>query len=38
MDYNFPFLDKLNFASFQNGGYSQNDRQSFFPLFDPGKE
>jgi hypothetical protein len=24
MDHNVPFSDKLNFASFQNGGYAQN--------------
>jgi hypothetical protein len=24
MDYNLPFLEKLNFASFQNGGIAQN--------------
>jgi hypothetical protein len=30
MDYNFPFLEKLNFASFQNGGCAQNGRQKLF--------
>jgi hypothetical protein len=24
MDYNLPFLKKLNFASSQNGGFAQN--------------
>jgi hypothetical protein len=24
MDYNLPFLEKLNFASFQTGGFAQN--------------
>jgi hypothetical protein len=24
MDYNLPYLEKMNFASFQNGGFAQN--------------
>jgi hypothetical protein len=30
MDYNFPFLEKLNFASFQNGGFAQNGHKKCF--------
>jgi hypothetical protein len=28
MDYNLPFLEKLNFASFQNGGFAQNGHKN----------
>jgi hypothetical protein len=28
MDYNLPFLEKLNFASFQNGGFVKNDHKN----------
>jgi hypothetical protein len=28
MDYNLPFLDKLNFASFQNGSFAHNGHNS----------
>jgi hypothetical protein len=27
MDYNLPFLEKLNFASFQDGGFAQNGQK-----------
>jgi hypothetical protein len=30
MDYNLPFLEKLNFASFQNGGFAQNGYKNLF--------
>jgi hypothetical protein len=30
MDYNLPFLGKLNFASFQNGGFAQNGHKISF--------
>jgi hypothetical protein len=29
MDYNLTFLEKLNFASFQNGGFAQNGNKKF---------
>jgi hypothetical protein len=29
MEYNLPFLEKLNFASFQNGGLAQNGLKNF---------
>jgi hypothetical protein len=29
LDYNLPFLKKLNFASFQNGGSAQNGHNFF---------
>jgi hypothetical protein len=28
MDYHLPFLEKLTFASFQNGGFAQNGHKS----------
>jgi hypothetical protein len=28
MDYNLPFLEKLNFSSFQNGGFAQNGHKN----------
>jgi hypothetical protein len=28
MDYNLPFLEKLNFASFQNGSLAQNGHKN----------
>jgi hypothetical protein len=30
MNYNLPFLEKLNFASFQNGGFAQNGHKKKF--------
>jgi hypothetical protein len=30
MDYNLPFLEKLNFASFRNGGFAQNGHKNCF--------
>jgi hypothetical protein len=34
MDYNLPFLEKLNFVSFQNGGFAQNGHKKlvFFTI------
>jgi hypothetical protein len=29
MDYNLSFSEKLNFASFQNGGFAQNGHKFF---------
>jgi hypothetical protein len=29
LDYNLLFLEKLNFSSFQNGGFAQNGHKKF---------